>query len=67
MGSNVPPITPIRLRPLINDYLLSFRLILGAYDRGLMRTAHGGGYHSRYDFSSRSRTCPAYRHQLTRL
>src|SRR6202161_1188720 len=59
MGSKVPPITPTRLRPLINRHLLSsryrdgiglrgpkmFRLIPSGYARGTMRCCPRMGYH----------------------
>src|SRR5580704_7047313 len=59
MGSKVPPITPTRLRPLINRHLLSsryrdgiglggpkmFRLIPSGYARGTMRCCPHRGYH----------------------
>src|ERR1700678_337932 len=59
MGSKVPPITPTRLRPLINRHLLSsryrdgiglggpkmFRLIPWGYAHGTMRWCPHRGYH----------------------
>src|SRR6202522_4858366 len=59
MGSKVPPITPTRLRPLINRHLLSsryrdgiglgglkmFRLIPSGYARGTMRCCPERSYH----------------------
>src|ERR1700722_17248130 len=59
MGSKVPPITPTRLRPLINRHLLSsryrdgigtrdpkmFRLIPSGYAHGTMRCCPLRGYH----------------------
>src|ERR1700677_445816 len=59
MGSKVPPITPTRLRPLINRHLLSsqyrdgigtrgpkmFRLIPSGYARGTMRCCPRRSYH----------------------